>query len=189
MLGLMTTPRVLSSLILVGALFAPTAHAAADQTRFDLFKQVQQQVLRYAYYTVFDDINIAVAEDGTVTLTGSVTGGHKKDGIERRVARIDGVTRVNNEIELLPVSSNDDQLRRLVARAIYGNPNFGRYGATVNPSIHIIVNGGHVTLTGVVMSEVDRRLARLLAGRFHAFSVTNELRLPDEVTAELEQLG
>ena len=102
MLGLKTTPRVLSSLILVGALFAPTAHAAADQTRFDLFKQVQQQVLRYAYYTVFDDINIAVAEDGTVTLTGSVTGGHKKDGIERRVARIDGVTRVNNEIELLP---------------------------------------------------------------------------------------
>ena len=134
MLGLKTTPRVLSTLILVGALFAATAHAAADQTRFDLFKQVQQQVLRYAYYTVFDDINIVVEDDGTVTLTGSVTGGHKKAGIERRVAGIDGVTRVNNEIELLPVSSNDDQLRRLVARAIYGNPNFGRYGATVNPS-------------------------------------------------------
>ena len=112
-----------------------------------------------------------------------------KKEIEKRVAQLDGVIHVNNDIVLLPVSRHDDQLRHRVARAIYGNPNFGRYGATVNPSIHIIVNGGHVTLTSVVMSEVDRRLARLLAGRFHAFSVTNELRLPDEVTAELEQLG
>ena len=76
-----------------------------------------------------------------------------------------------------------------MARAIYGNPNFWRYGVGAQPSIHIIVERGHVTLTGVVQNEVDRTLARALAGQFDAFSVTNELRIPSEVTAELEQLG
>lgn len=190
MSALLASPRVFSTAILAAmiALTASTA-GAADQTKFDLFTQVQDQVLRYSFFTVFDDVNIAIEDDGTVTLTGSVTLGHKKKDIEKRVAKLDGVTHVNNEIVLLPVSGYDDQLRYRVARAIYGNPHFWRYGARANPPIHIVVNRGHVTLTGVVASEIDRRLARALAGQFDSFSVTNELRLPDEVTAELGQLG
>ena len=190
MSALLASPRVLST-ALVAAVIALTAStaAAADQTKFDLFKQVQDQVLRYSFFTVFDDINIAIEDGGTVTLTGSVTGGHKKKEIEKRVAKLDGVTHVNNEIMLLPASRHDDRLRYLVARAIYGNPHFWRYGVRANPPIHIVVNRGHVRLTGVVASEVDRGLARALAGQFVTFSLTNELRLPDEVTAELEQLG
>ena len=81
-------------------------------------------MLRYSFFTVFDDVNIAIEDDGTVTLSGSVTLGHKKKDIEKRVAKLDGVTHVNNEIVLLPVSGYDDQLRYRVARAIYGNPHF-----------------------------------------------------------------
>ena len=102
---------------------------------------------------------------------------------------LDGVTEVINRIAVLPVSRFDDRLRYVIARAIYGNPDFWRYGARANPPIHIVVNRGHVTLTGVVDSEIDRQLARALAGQFNAFSVTNELRLSREVTAELEALG
>ena len=184
------SPRVLST-ALVAAVIALTAStaAAADQANLDLFKQVQDQVLRYSFFTVFDDINIAIEDDGTVTLTGSVTFEHKKSDIENRVAKLDGVTHVNNEITLLPLSRYDDELRYRVARAIYTNPHFWHVGRRVNPPIHIVVNRGHVTLTGVVASEVDRTLARALAGQFSAFSLTNELRLPDEVTAELEQFG
>ena len=122
-------------------------------------------------------------------LTGQVTAGHKSKAIEERVDALQGVTTVTNEIAVLPVSRFDDQLRHAIARAIYGNPNFRLYAVTANPSIHIVVERGHVTLTGVVDSETDRQLARALAGQFNAFSVTNELRLPHEVTAELEALG
>ncbi len=103
MSALLASPRVLSTALVAAAiaLTASTA-AAADQTKFDLFKQVQDQVLRYSFFTVFDDINIAIEDDGTVTLTGSVTGDHKKSDIEKRVAKLDGVTHVNNEITLLP---------------------------------------------------------------------------------------
>ena len=97
-------------------------------------------------------------------LTGHVTAEHKAKTIEKRVDALEGVTAVENEIAVLPVSRFDDRLRYVVARAIYGNPNFWHYAASGNPSIHIVVNRGHVTLTGVVDSETDRRLARSLAG-------------------------
>ena len=188
MSALLASSRVFSTILAATVALTASTASAADQTKFELFTQVQDQVLRYSFFTVFDDVNIAIEDDATVTLTGSVTLGHKKTEIEKRVAKLDGVTHVNNEIVLLPVSRHDDQLRYRVARAIYGNPRFWRYGASANPPIHIIVNRGHVTLTGVVASEVDRSLARALAGQFDSFSLENELRLPDEVTAELEQL-
>ena len=90
---------------------------------------------------------------------------------------------------MLPASRFDNRLRYVIARAIYGNPAFWHYAASTDPSIHIVVERGHVTLTGVVDSETDRQLARVLATQFDAFSVTNELRLPHEVTMELEALG
>ena len=163
--------------------------AAADGPKYDLFQRVQEQVLRYSFFTVFDNVNVEIAGEGRVVLSGHVTAEHKAKTIGKRVDALEGVTAVENEIAVLPVSRFDDRLRYVVARAIYGNPNFWHYAASGNPSIHIVVNRGHVTLTGVVDSETDRRLARSLAGQFNAFSVTNELRLPHEVTAELEALG
>ena len=179
---------VVAALFAIVALSASPAWAA-DQTTHDLFKRIQEQVLRYSFFTVFDDVGATIGDDGRVTLTGSVTGAHKQRDIAKRVAALDGVTAVTNNIAVLPVSRFDDELRYRVARAIYGNSTFWHYAARVNPSIHIVVDHGHVTLTGVVDSEVDRHFARVLATQFGAFSVTNELRLPHEVTAELEALG
>ena len=163
--------------------------AAHERTAADLFERIQQQVLRYTRYTVFDDINVGVSDDGHVLLTGSVTWGYKASEIEKRVAALDDVTAVTNEIAVLPVSAFDDELRYRVARAIYSNPTFWRYGSMVNPPIHIVVDRGRVRLTGVVATQTERRLARALANRFGAFSVTNELRLPQEVEDEREQVG
>lgn len=167
----------------------PVSPAAADGPKSDLFQRIQEQVLRYSFFTVFDNIDVEIAEEGHVVLSGHVTGEHKAKAIEKRVDALDGVTVVTNAISVLPASQFDDRLRYGIARAIYGNPTFWHYGARANPSIHIVVNRGHVTLTGVVDSETDRQLARALAGQFNAFSVTSELRLPQEVTDELEALG
>ena len=89
---------------------------------------------------------------------------------------------------MLPVSQFDDELRFRIARAIYGNSNFWRYGSMVNPPIHIIVENGRVTLEGVVNSNVDRMLARSIASSFDAFSVTNNLKTDAEAKAELEKI-
>ena len=185
-----TTRRIaLSLMALVVASLSASPAWAADGTKYDLFQRVQEQVLRYSFFTVFDNINVEIAEEGHVVLTGHVTGEHKARDIEKRVVALDGVTAVTNEIAVLPASGFDDRLRYVISRAIYGNPAFWHYAISGNPSIHIVVERGHVTLTGVVDSETDRQLARALAAQFNAFSVTNELRLPHEVTKELEALG
>ena len=107
---------------------------------------------------------------------------YKKDDIERRVVEASTASRdVQNKIEVLPVSFFDDELRFRIARAIYGNPAFWHYAAMANPPIHIVVENGHVTLTGVVNSNVERALARSLATGFGAFSVNNELKTDAEM--------
>ena len=180
-------PLVMTIALAIVALSASTAWAG-DQARHDLFKRIQEQVLRYAFFTVFDNIDVEIGEDGFVTLSGRVTGAHKQRALEQRVAALDGVTSVINEITVLPASRFDYQLRYRVARAIYGDSTFWHYAARAHPSIHIVVERGHVTLTGVVDSETDRHLALVLARQFDAFSVTNELKLPAEVTADRERL-
>ena len=139
---------------------------------------------KYTLFTIFDDVNARI-ENGVVTLTGKVTMPYKKTDIERRVAKIDGVREVANSIEVLPVSPFDDDLRHRIARAIYGSPSFWHYAAMAQPPIHIIVDRGRVTLTGVVNSEVDRMLARSLATGWGELSVTNELRTAAEVRAAM----
>jgi hyperosmotically inducible protein len=106
---------------------------------------------------------------------------YKKDDIGRQVAKIDGVREVQNQIDVLSVSPFDEQLRYRIARAIYGNPSFWNYAAMANPPIHIIVDRGRVTLTGVVNSNVERMLARSLATGFGEFEVVNDLRTDAEV--------
>lgn len=111
---------------------------------------------------------------------------YKRDDLERRVLRVDGVSAVKNEIAVLPVSAYDNELRFRIARAIYGNPSFWHYASMANPPIHIVVERGHVTLTGVVNNEVERVLARSLATSLGAFSVTNDLKTDAEMAVALE---
>ena len=136
---------------------------------------------------IFDDVSAEV-KDGVVTLTGKVTMPYKRDDILKRVTKVDGVTAVISKMDVLPVSTWDDQLRYRIARAIYGNANFWNYGASANPSIHIIVEHGRVTLTGIVQSEVDRMLARSLVRQDGVLSVTNKLETEAEARERLEKM-
>jgi osmotically-inducible protein OsmY len=167
-------------------LLGGTAFAQGDRRDFEVFSDIAKEVRSYAHYSVFDDVSASV-DEGVVTLEGKVTMPYKRSDIVKRVERIEGVVRVNNRIDVLPVSTFDDELRYRIARAIYGNPNFWNYAAMVNPPIHIVVERGHVTLTGVVQSQVERILARSLASSFGAFSVKNELRTDAEMKALLEK--
>lgn len=176
----------LSSLLTVGAA-VPAFAQPVERKDYQILMDVTREVRRYVNYTVFDDINVAV-DNGALTLVGKVTMPYKRDDIERLVRRVPGVTSVTNRIDVLPVSPLDDELRYHISRAIYGNPSFWHYAAMVNPPIHIVVDRGHVTLTGVVQSNVERMLARSIATSFGAFSVTNALKTDAEVQATLEEV-
>lgn len=169
---------------------ASAVPAGAQGIRKDLqiFNDVSSAVLRYGNFTIFDDVGADVSA-GVVVLTGKVTMPYKRLDIEKRVAGVDGVTHVENRITVLPVSQFDEELRFLIARAIYGNAAFWHYAAMANPPIHVVVENGHVTLTGVVSSHVERMLARSLATSFNAFSVKNALKTDAEVKADLERMG
>ena len=125
--------------------------------------------------TIFDNVEARV-DGSSVLLTGKVTASSKKDEIERRVSKIEGVSEVRNEIAVLPPLTSDDELRHRVARAIYGNPTFWTYAAMANPPIHIIVERGHVILRGTVNSNMERTMARTLASGLGERSLINELR-------------
>lgn len=170
------------------AVLVGTSAAQAPRKDFQVFNDIATQVNRYTQFTIFDSVDASV-ENGQVVLSGWVTMPYKKTDIERRVAKVDGVVSVRNDIQVTPVSQFDDELRFRIARAIYGNPSFWNYGAMVNPPIHIVVVRGHVTLTGTVTSPVDRMLARSLATGYGAFDVRNELRTDAEVQAQLEKIG
>lgn len=175
---------------LVFALVMLVGSTASAQERKDLqiFRDISDQVNRYSRFTIFDDVGASVTQ-GHVELTGWVTMPFKKDDIERRVRRVEGVTSVVNRIDVLPVSQFDDELRFRIARAIYGNSSFWNYAAMANPPIHIVVNRGRVTLTGVVQSNVERMLARSLATGFGSFEVKNALKTDEEMRVELERIG
>ena len=173
--------RLLSGWVVVGLLTLPAGSAAAQDRRdLRIVDGIVHQVNTYPQFTIFDDVNARV-EQGIVTLSGKVTMPYKKNDIGKRVAGIDGVAEVQNNIDVLPVSGFDDQLRRRVARAIYGTPSFWSYAAMANPPIHIIVEHGRVKLTGVVNSNVERMLARSLATGLGELSVESELRTDAEM--------
>jgi osmotically-inducible protein OsmY len=182
----MTKNLMAAALVLV-ALAAPAAAQSGDRENLQLFRDVQKQVLNYPHFTIFDSVSAEI-DNGVVTLVGKVTMPYKRNDLEKRAARVDGVSHVENRIEVLPVSQFDDELRVRIARSIYGNSNFWRYASMANPPIHIIVDRGHVTLEGVVNSNVDRMLARSLASQFGVFSLKNELKTDAEVQEQLEKL-
>ena len=164
----------------------PTAvKQTAERKDLQVFNDIAGQVNRYTQLTVFDSISASV-DDGRVVLTGWVTMPYKRDDIERRARKVEGVRAVDNKIGVLPVSQFDDQLRFRIARAIYGHSSFWSYAAMANPPIRVVVNRGKVTLEGVVQSNVERMLARSLASGFGDFGVTNELKTDAEVREAME---
>jgi hyperosmotically inducible protein len=138
-------------------------------------REVRHEILMLPYYNVFDNITYTVS-GYDVTLMGQVTQPVLKRDAENVVKRIEGVEKVVNQIEALPVSPMDDGLRLRLYRAIYGFPGLEKYALPVIKPIRIIVKNGHVTLEGVVDSEGDKNLANLRAnGVPGVFSVTNNL--------------
>jgi len=147
------------------------------KTHGQLEREVRHQLVLLPYYSVFD--NLAYRVDGDkVTLEGQVTRPTLKSDAEGVVKKIEGVGSVINNIEVLPLSPMDDQIRRATYRAIYNEGGLPRYAESAVPSIHIIVKNGNVTLEGVVDTESDKNLANLRAsGVPNVFSVKNNLRV------------
>jgi hyperosmotically inducible protein len=140
-----------------------------------LVKEVRHELVMLPYYSVFDNLSYKVEGD-RVTLYGQVVRPTLKSDAENVVKSIEGVASVKNEIEVLPTSPMDDQLRRAVFRAIYGENGLPRYALASVPSIHIIVKNGHVTLEGVVDNDTDKNMAGLRTNQVpNVFSVTNNL--------------
>jgi len=160
-----------------GALQPPDATQQRNEEKYraNLVKEVRHQLVLLPYYSVFDNLAFKVEGD-KVTLSGQVVRPTLKSDAEAAVRSIEGVAAVVNNIEVLPVSTMDDQLRRAVYRAIYGDSVLFRYGESAVPPIHIIVKNGNVTLVGVVDNESDKNLANLRAnGVPNVFSVKNDL--------------
>jgi len=142
-----------------------------------LAQEVRHQLVMLPYYSVFDNLEYKV-EGYTVELSGQVAWPTLRSDAENVVKRIEGVQKVVNRIEVLPLSFNDDRIRRAEYRAIYRNPQLDRYALQPVPPIHIIVKNGNVTLVGVVANAMDKNIAALKAnGVFGVFSVTNDLRV------------
>jgi len=154
----------------------PYVNGPADEAK--LVKEVRHQMVMLPYYSVFDDLGFTVS-GGTVTLVGEVVRPVLKDDAAAVVKKVEGVTSVVNNIEVLPLSGNDDRVRRDVYKAIYGDPMLStRYGFQALPSIHIIVKNGNVRLEGVVANEMDRSTAFIRANAvFGAFHVDNDLKI------------
>jgi hyperosmotically inducible protein len=153
-----------------------TVHAE-DVAPRQIAEQARKEIITYPFYTIFDNIVLRVDGD-TLIVAGQVSEPYKKNDIGNFLSHVKGVATLQNDLEVLPVSNYDDQLRLAIARAIYGDPFFVNYANQAIPPIHIIVKNGNVTLEGVVDSEVARAKAETDA-RFAAtfFSLTNNLRV------------
>jgi hyperosmotically inducible periplasmic protein len=169
-------------LILFGTLLAlVTLGAAQDQpsakSQERISREVRHELLMLPYFGVFDNIAYKV-DSSTVTLLGQVTRPVLKSDAENAVKRIEGVEKVDNQIEVLPPSSMDDRLRVALFRSIYQYPPLQKYELGVQKPIRIIVKNGRVSLEGVVDSEADKNLVGLRANSVPGiFSVTNNLQV------------
>lgn len=170
------------TLATTAAVAAPAADKGAQASGYEqMSKKIHKELVTLPWYGVFD--NLAYQIDGsTVTLYGQVVQPTTRKDAERRVAKVAGVERVVNNIQVLPLSQFDDSIRVSTYRALFGwNSPLFRYGRGTNPSIHIVVDGGHVSLEGVVSTEGDRRLANMLVNQVPGvFSVTNNLTVEHE---------
>jgi hyperosmotically inducible periplasmic protein len=170
------------SAAMMAAALVPAAHAllpaddqASSQTR--IYRNVRHELVMLPQLSVFDNLAYKV-DDGTVTLYGQVRNAALKNEAASVVKKIEGVESVNNQIEILPVSSNDERIRRREARAIYGYGSLFHYSLGTLPPIRIIVKNGNVALEGVVDNQTDKNVAGIRAnGVAGVFSVTNHLQV------------
>ena len=155
----------------------PQEQEMAALPEIQLEKEIIKTISRAPHYGVFDSLSFKL--DGSdVTLLGQAMLPITKDEVGKRVAKLTGVGKVTNKIEVLPLSHTDDVIRLRVYRSLFGTADLYRYALGPNPSIHIIVNKGHVFLEGIVSTEGDRRFAELGARRVSGvFSVTNHLQV------------
>jgi hyperosmotically inducible protein len=151
----------------------PVSSRAGDR----LMREVRHELVMLPYYGVFDNLAYRINGD-EVELFGQVTRPTLKTDAERAVKSIEGVERVVNHVEVLPLSPMDDEIRLAAYRAIYGNASLNRYALAAVPSVHIIVKNGNVILEGVVATEMDRNLAEIQSKSVpNVFGVTNNLRV------------
>jgi hyperosmotically inducible periplasmic protein len=158
------------------SLFSPVQQKDSRTLRVET--DVQRELLSLPYYTVFDFLAFRVEPGGTVRLLGQVVRPTLKSDAERRLKGIEGIDQVINDIEVLPTSPADERIRMAVARNIYRSDALDRYAFQVQPSIHIIVKQGRVTLEGVVDTETDKTIAGLKAREVGGvFDVKNNLAI------------
>lgn len=159
-------------------LAAVPTEAETDSTR--LMSRIRKQLITLPFYGVFDNLSFRVDGD-IVTLNGQAVRPSTRRDAERRVAKLEGVERVINNIEVLPLSRFDDSIRVRTYQAIFRSAGLYRYALGANPSLHIIVNRGHVTLEGFVANKFDSRIAYVAANQVSGvFSVTNNLSVEHE---------
>jgi hyperosmotically inducible protein len=173
-----TAIRIFAMLLLAIAPAVALAQGGASNPQ--LARRVRHELVTLPYYGVFDNLAYNI-NGGNVTLYGEVVRPSTRSDAERRVKRIAGVTRVVNNIKVLPLSRFDDDIRRATYRSIARMGGLYRYLQGTNPSLHIVVDRGHVTLEGVVSGSGDRNLAYMAANRVPGvFSVKNNLRVEGE---------
>lgn len=179
--------RMLTAAVAGTLLLAPAGLWAKDQKKTEsekptppmtrLENEIRRELVTLPFYGVFDNLTFRV-DGGNVTLMGQVTRPTLKSSAGRVVKNIPGVTGVTNNIEVLPLSTMDDQIRLAAYRAIYRQPQLQMYALRAIPPIHIIVRNGAITLEGAVSSEADKNLAGIQAQSVpNAFSVKNNLRV------------
>lgn len=166
---------LLIALGLPSILCGQTPRQATPQGVERIAREVRHQLIMLPYYNVFDDLKFTV-KGYDVTLMGQVTNPTLKKDAERAVKTVEGVENVDNQIEVLPNSGIDDQLRLRLYRAIYGYPSMEKYAMPVIKPIRIIVKNGQVILEGIVDNESDKNVAGIQANTVSGvFSVTNDL--------------
>jgi len=200
------TVTVMAIAVIAALLFtASTGVAAAQQNKTQvqlgsprtrdinrmevLQEEVRHQLVMLPYYSVFDWLQAQVKPDGTVVLMGEVTRPTLKSDAEDRVEKLEGATRVINDIEALPLSPMDDELRVALYRAIFrfNGPLF-RYGTQSVPPIHIIVKNGRVALKGIVLNQMDSQLAEFAARSVPgSFEVKNELQIEQQLDEKVSR--
>jgi len=155
------------------------ANPSTSTKGMDVTQQIRHEIVTLPYSGIWDWIEADLRPDGTVVLRGDVTTPLTKSDLESRVRHIESVTNVIDDIRVLPLSQFDNQIRAGVYRSLFNfNSTLSRYAMGANPSIHIIVANGKVTLKGVVSNAMDKTLAGMAANKvFGVFSVDNELQI------------
>lgn len=173
---------IVAFLLLAGEIAASAQNSAQNNAEARITKQVRSRILKLPNFGVYDNITFSV-NGNDVTLLGQVRRPTLKTDAERAVKTVEGVERVNNQIEVLPVSTNDDRLRHRLYMAIYRYAPLHRYGVGSNRPIRIIVKNGNVTLEGVVDSEADKNMVGIRANSVPGiFSVKNNLNVAGKGT-------